>query len=107
MKSLFTVFFILTSCQIGNSLICYKCDESGHTCANLSVTNCYSGEACGQVTYQNYVLKDCVPTIICGASIEGIKTHCCYSDLCNSAVSARMSFKILLTILVIWWIIKE
>ncbi|CAH2314370.1 Hypothetical predicted protein [Pelobates cultripes] len=53
------------------------------------------------------VLKDCVPTIICGASIEGIKTHCCYSDLCNSAVSARMSFKILLTILVIWWIIKE
>ncbi|XP_063287500.1 CD59 glycoprotein-like [Pelobates fuscus] len=99
MNGLTNIFFILLSCQIGNSLRCYACVED-----ECTITTCFAGQACGKTVTNGLHAKMCVPQQICDFSVNEVKTYCCHSDLCNSAVSARMSFVTVIAALVALWV---
>ncbi|XP_063289325.1 long neurotoxin homolog TA-bm16-like [Pelobates fuscus] len=100
MKHLLPVIFvILLSCQTGYALQCYTCDV-GLCDTNSTIVTCQSGAVCGKLTSSGYSAKVCAPTSICDTTVSGIRTYCCSTDLCNSAVSAKVSFVTVIAALV-------
>ncbi|XP_053328520.1 alpha-neurotoxin homolog 1-like [Spea bombifrons] len=102
MKGLVTIsLLVLLSCQIGYSLRCYVCAHD-----NCQQMTCLDGQVCGKVTANGVTAKSCVPANTCDNSIDGVKAYCCSTDLCNSAVSTRMSFGTIIAVLVVFWVTK-
>ncbi|CAH2314374.1 Hypothetical predicted protein [Pelobates cultripes] len=103
MKHLLAVLFvILLSCQTGHALQCYTC-----ALGNCVTSTCPSGQVCGKVVSSFGTVKVCLSQDTCGVSEQGIATYCCSTDLCNSAVSAKMSFVTVIAALVALWVTKQ
>ncbi|XP_077142035.1 uncharacterized protein LOC143806022 [Ranitomeya variabilis] len=94
------VFILLMSSQMVSSLRCYICQDSD--CSELCTTTCSEGKICRSVSYSvvgvESVAKGCYNKDKCderpsyvpdGVSFE---SSCCDSNLCNSAITNKMSF---------------
>ncbi|XP_063289320.1 sperm acrosome membrane-associated protein 4 [Pelobates fuscus] len=117
MKTLITgLFFVLLSFHLAHSLECYQCDYG--TCLIKSKVNCGPLESC--VTYSATVAgitlrkRGCAtPTQCITESSETytgvtVKTtpSCCISELCNSAITPRLSAVTGIAVLVALWFAK-
>ncbi|XP_040261795.1 lymphocyte antigen 6C1-like isoform X1 [Bufo bufo] len=93
--------FILLSIQTVNCLQCYTCNDAKCemskpvTCPEISRAECQSiSFKMGDV---NRVLKGCSQRDLCNVKPPIVppgvefKTHCCDTDLCNSAITTKMS----------------
>ncbi|CAH2314367.1 Hypothetical predicted protein [Pelobates cultripes] len=117
MKTFMTVLiFVILSSHLGHSLECYQCDYG--TCLVPSKTTCGLLESC--VTYTSTAAgvslkkKGCVsPTQCFTESSETylgltVKTtpSCCITNLCNSAITPRLSAVTGIAVLVSLWLVK-
>ncbi|XP_063287499.1 sperm acrosome membrane-associated protein 4-like [Pelobates fuscus] len=117
MKILMTVLiFLILSSQLVHSLECYQCDYG--TCLVPSTKTCGFLESC--VTYTSTAVgipmkkKGCVNPLQCfaeasftylGATVTSTPS-CCITNLCNSAVTPRLSAVTGIAVLVSLWLAK-
>ncbi|XP_053545137.1 sperm acrosome membrane-associated protein 4 [Bombina bombina] len=102
MNSLLIAVFVLLSCHIGHTLDCYSCDYG--TCLFPSTISCTGTQVCLTETSSLTDLlkmkkKGCIDLLSCnsdssvthlGISVK-TRTSCCMTNLCNSAVTPRVS----------------
>ncbi|KAM4019493.1 uncharacterized protein ACNLHF_000196 [Anomaloglossus baeobatrachus] len=96
---IFLTILILSSSQTVTSLQCYECSDL--TCKNQYTTNCPGDQKCFLVSYTygntNFAVKSCISPAMCIKPPSYIPSEvvyslkCCSTDLCNSAVTNKMS----------------
>ncbi|XP_053545140.1 lymphocyte antigen 6 complex locus protein G6d [Bombina bombina] len=113
---LIAAFAVLMNCQIGSALECYSCDYG--TCLFPTTTTCGLLEVCATQTsgsdFLNLKKRGCINPLNCmkeytesygGVSVK-TTASCCITNLCNSAVSPRMTLYTLILPLVALWLAK-
>ncbi|XP_063289321.1 CD59 glycoprotein-like [Pelobates fuscus] len=117
MKTLVTVLlFVLWSFQLGHSLECFSCTTG--FCLIPSKTACGLLESCISYTYTAAGLslkkKGCGNSTECDTddfetnvgAIMKTRHYCCDTDLCNSAITSRLSAVTGIAVLVALWLFK-
>ncbi|KAM5146954.1 prostate stem cell antigen-like [Mantella aurantiaca] len=109
-------FFALLACHLGDALECYSC--SFGTCILPQKKTCALLEVCKTETARTGDLylkkKSCSAPTQCEGETEdsylGVKVKtkpdCCFTDLCNSAVTTSASFATAIAVLVSLWVAK-
>ncbi|KAM5146439.1 uncharacterized protein ACMZJ9_013649 [Mantella aurantiaca] len=98
-----TVALLLLSCHIGHAINCYSCEYG--LCLTPSTDSCSFGQVCGTETakdnagFLNLKKKGCTSLTDClgessvtylGYTVTTTRS-CCITNLCNSAVSPKVS----------------
>ncbi|XP_053545139.1 lymphocyte antigen 6 complex locus protein G6d-like [Bombina bombina] len=102
MNSFFIVLCVLLSCHIGHALQCYSCDYGA--CLFPSKITCGALEVCATLTssltdFLSFKNKGCLNPVNCLSEVSetylGVtvttKPSCCFTNLCNSAVTPGVS----------------